>query len=330
MRAIALRLTIFAAAVAVLLVLVVQAIQRPVSGDTISLRALFTDANGLKTGDDIRVYGVAVGKVTAVALDDQQAAVQFTVLRSRPVYTNSVLAIRYQSLAGQRYIDIRQDPNPGERLTDSATIGTEHTVPSFDITQMFNGLKPILDEVSPGSVNKFAENVLAVIQGDGSGIGPALDSIEELSRYAGDRQAVISTIMSNLGEISGQIGGRSPNLVVLLRGIADVFTVFQAKIDGLIDFAEVAPSALGPLNSLMATLGFTENNNPDLRNLFPDPAAAVDMLNKLPGLLQAMAAMIPTPMPSGQPDLTCSKGNADLPGVVRVLIAGQRIAICKS
>nr|WP_025349892.1 MCE family protein [Nocardia nova] len=329
-RAIVVRLVVFAAVMAVLLVVIVQAIQRPVPGSTVAMRALFTDANGLRVGDDVRMYGVSVGKVTRLRLDDQQAGVEFTVLRTRPVYDNTVFAIRYQSLAGQRYIDVRQDPNPGRRLAGGATVGTDRTVPSFDITQLFNGLRPILDEISPGAVNKFAENVLAVVQGDGSGIGPALDSIEQISRYVGNRQAVISTIMRNLADISGQIGGRSPYLVTLLRGIADVFSVFQQKLDGLIDFAAAAPSALGPLNHLMATLGFTETTNPDLRDLFPDPQTAVDLLGKLPGLLQAMTAMIPAPTPAGRIDLACSKGDAALPGIVEVLVAGQRISICNS
>ncbi len=63
-----LRLVVFAAVMIALLVVVAQAIQRPVAGETTTLHAIFTDASGLKTADDVRMYGVPVGKVTRITL----------------------------------------------------------------------------------------------------------------------------------------------------------------------------------------------------------------------------------------------------------------------
>lgn len=334
-RGVIVRLTLFAAAMVVLLLIVISAILRPVGGDTSDYRAEFTDVSGLKTGDDVRMYGVQVGKVSGIDLDGTRAIVRFTVQRDRPVYVTSGLAIRYQTLTGQRYVDVRQPDEPAARLQPGSTIGVDKTIPSFDITQLFNGLQPVLQEFSPGALNQFAESVLAVIQGNGNGIGPALDAFEQLSRYVSDRQTVLSVIVTNLQGISNQIGGRSPHLVTLLRGIADVFSAFTVELDGLLDFSSVAPSALGPLNSLLKTLGFTEKDNPlleqDLRLLFPDPQAALDVLGRLPGLLQSLANLLPPADGSaGGVDLTCSKGTADVPAPFAVLIAGQRISICKS
>ncbi|MEV0251532.1 MlaD family protein [Nocardia sp. NPDC050712] len=333
LRAILVRLTLFAAAMIALLLIVVNAITRPIEGDTSSYTAEFTDASGLKTGDDVRMFGVGVGKVVGIDLRGTHAAVRLTVQSARPVYDTSVLAIRYQTLTGQRYVDIRQPDRPGLLLRGGAAIGVTNTVPSFDITQLFNGLQPVIQEFSPGALNQFTESMLAVIEGNGSGIGPALDAIEKLSRYTTDRQAVIATIVANLHTISTQIGGKSPHLVTLLQGIADVFTAFRAKLDGLLDFAAVAPTALGPLNRLLDTLGFTESANPDvyqdLMLLFPDPQAAADAIGRLPGLLQTMSNLLPPANAgAGQVSLACSRGNAELPQVLSVLVAGQRVAIC--
>ncbi|GAB4586225.1 MlaD family protein [Nocardia sp. IFM 10818] len=329
------RLGLFSTAMLALLLVVISAILRPVGGDTVSYQGEFTDVSGLKVGDDVRMFGVQVGKVTGIELRGTHGVIDFTVRGDRPVYTSSGLAIRYQTLTGQRYVDVRQPDSSGERLPAGALIGVERTVASFDITQLFNGLQPVLAEFSPGALNKFTENVLAVIEGDGDGIGPALDAFEQLSRYVSDRQAVLSLILSNLQAISSQIGGKSPHLVTLLRGIADVFTAFRTELDGLLDFAAVAPSALGPLNSLLTSLGFTENANPvlehDLRLLFPDPDQALDVLGRLPGLLQSLANLLPPADASASRiDPTCSKGAAEVPAPFSVLISGQRISICKN
>ncbi len=325
------KLAAFSVAMIVILATIVGAIQRAPSGPVQHHTALFTDANGLKSGDDVRMFGVAVGKVAAVGLRGNDAAVELRVQQGHAIYTNSTLAIRYQTLTGQRYVDIQQSPQPGGELAAGATIGTDRTVPSFDITTLFNGLQPVLAELSPAALNQFTESLLAVIEGNGSGIGPALDAIGKLGRHVSDRQVVISALMRNLAEISDKIGGRSPHLVVLLARIADVFTSLEQKIAGLVDFALTAPPVLAPLDSLLATFGLTPNTNPDIdtlvRKAFPDPGEAVELLQKIPSVLAALNTAIPS---STSVPRTCSRGAADdVPPVLQVLVDGQKVTICK-
>ncbi|MFI9504330.1 MlaD family protein [Nocardia sp. NPDC052566] len=329
-RGAAWRLGLFAAVMVVVLSLVLTAIKRPVAGDTEAHDALFTDANGLKVGDDVRMYGVQVGKVERISLDGDKAKVRLTVRTSTPIYDNSTLAIRYQNLTGQRYIDLQQRPNPGTRLAADARVGADMTIPSFDVTSLFNGLKPVLATMSPESVNQFTESMLAVIEGDGSGLGPAMDAIGKLAKYAGDRQQVIATLVRNMSEISDKVGGRVHNLVPLLARLTDVFEALRQNIGGLADFAMSAPSVLGPIDRLLGTVGLTKDSGQDIdaliRSIFPDPKQAVEVFGRLPGLLSALDAAMPRGTAGWQPE--CSNGTAQLPKQLQVLIAGQRVTLC--
>lgn len=329
-RGAAWRLALFAAVMVVVLSLILTAIKRPVAGDTEAHDAIFTDANGLKVGDDVRMYGVQVGKVEGISLAGDKAKVRLTVKTSTPIYDNSTLAIRYQNLTGQRYIDLQQKPNPGVRLAADARIEAKMTVPSFDVTSLFNGLKPVLATMSPESVNQFTESMLAVIEGDGSGIGPAMEAIGTLSKYVGDRQTVIATLVRNMSDISDRIGGRVHYLVPLLARLTDIFEALQANIGGLADFAMSAPSVLGPIDRLLGALGIGPDNAQNIdaliRALFPDPKEAVEVFGRLPGLLAAVDNALPRTVAGWKPE--CSKGNAEVPAPLRVLIAGQQVAIC--
>ncbi|OHU53266.1 MlaD family protein [Mycobacteroides chelonae] len=329
-RGVALRFAIFAAVMVTIAVGVAQTIQRPVAGKLNTYSALFSDVGGLKVGSDVRMFGVAVGKVQAIVLDGGEARVRFSVQRDRPLYVSSTLAIRYQNLVGQRYIEVRQPDSAGNLLPTDSTIGIDRTVGSFDITALFNGLEPMLKEFSPESVNQLAVNALAVLQGDDSRVGATLDAVSKLSHYVSDRQTVIAVLLRNFKDISEQIGGRSAQAGALIQGVADVFDGLQKQFDGLMHAIDVIPPVLGPLNSLLTTIGLTFPNNPDLahdlRVAFPDLDRAVRGLDHVPGILQALTLALPPR--SAEMNFTCSRGPAEMPQMLDVLIAGQRIVVC--
>ncbi|WP_433662071.1 MlaD family protein [Nocardia sp. CA-128927] len=323
------RLGLFTLVMIVLLGGVCTAIKRPVSGPTEPHNALFTDANGLKVGDDVRMYGVQVGKVDGVSLDGAQARVQLSLKTDAPIYDNSKLAIRYQNLTGQRYIDLQQQPQPGKRIPGGATVGTDHTVPSFDVTSMFNGLKPVLAAISPEEINQFSASMVALIEGDGNGIGPALEAIDKLAAHVKDRQTVIDAVLQNLSDLHDTAGGKIHYMVPILARLADIFSGLQSNMAGLAQFAATAPSVLGPLDNLFNALGLHSPDDVDalIHKTFPDPQQALEVFDKLPGLLAGFDAAIPQSSMAGwKPQ--CAKGQADVPQVLGVLIAGQQVAVC--
>ncbi|MFE3794059.1 MlaD family protein [Nocardia tengchongensis] len=324
------------AVVAVLMLLILagvfRAIERPVTGQTDVYTALFTDANGLRPGDDVRLYGVQVGKVQSVELAEAQAQVSFSVQRDHPLFTDTKVAVRYQNLTGFRFLEIRQPDEPGERRSAAAVFGIDQTFSAFDITTLFNGLQPVLRELSPDDLNQFTTSLLAVIDGDGTGLGPALGAIEKLSHYVSDRQSVLSTLVANLSRISDHLGGGSGSAMKLLVSLTDLFVVITDKLPGLIDFSNGIPPVLQPLRSMLTVLGLTGKQDSDLDALleqaFPDPYDALAVFDRMPGLIQAVTAAIPAGGSQALP--TCSQGSADAPEPLRILIAGQRIVLCKS
>lgn len=324
------RLGGFAAVMVILLLLILQAIQRPIAGPTDTYRAEFTDINGLQVGDDVRLYGVRIGTVTAVGLDGIDAAVTFALQRSYPLHPDTQLAIRYQTLTGKRYVDIQQRGADTRTLVAGSTIPTTRTVAAFDITTLFNGLQPVLAELTPGDVNQLATSVLAVINGDGTGLGPAVDAIQRISSYVVDRQQVVSTLIHNISTIAEHIGGDSGNAMVMLSRLTDIFVTLQQRSEGLVDFALTIPPVLTPTTQLLTTLGLSGDPNPDLNHLlgeaFPDPKQALDVLGRLPALIQSWTALIPAR--GSTVDHDCSHGAATAPAPLQILIGGQRITLC--
>lgn len=329
-RGLWIRIVVSVAVMAVVLVGVFRLIERPVDGQTDTYTALFTDANGLRLGDDVRLYGVQVGKVRDVELDGTLARVHFTVTRGHPLYTDTTVAVRYQNLTGFRYLEIQQPQQPGARRKPGAVFDTAHTVPAFDITTLFNGLQPVLAQLSPDDLNRFTSSILAVVQGDGNGIGPALDAIDQLSRYASDKQQVLSTLVSNFAQVSAHMAGKSGNAMKLMTNLTDLFVTITDKLPGLVQFGLEIPPMLRPLLDLLQVMGVTGQPNKDLdallHRVLPNPRQAADVLGRLPAFLQSLSQTLPATGPAAK--TTCSHGVAVAPEPLQVLIAGQRITIC--
>lgn len=75
-------------------------------GDAIEVTALFPNANGIDVGTDVRVAGLSIGEVTAVALDPEgyQAEVRMAIDPAANIPNDSSAAITSESLLGGSHI----------------------------------------------------------------------------------------------------------------------------------------------------------------------------------------------------------------------------------
>ena len=95
-------------------------------GDGYELQARFASVTGLRTGAEVEISGVRVGRVTGIHLDqDQSAAIVTMKLDSSVRLTDDVMAsVKTSGLIGDKYIDLApggsgEPLNPGDTITDT-------------------------------------------------------------------------------------------------------------------------------------------------------------------------------------------------------------------
>lgn len=326
------KLTVFLLIVAACSVFIVTALRTPIPGAKTSYEAVFTDVSGLFVGDSVRMSGVAVGKVESVELDGGKARVGFTVDTARSVYDNTKAAVRYQNLIGQRYLELLTEGKSGTKLAAGTTIPVQRTIPSFDVSKLFNGFKPMFDTLDPEQLNQFGGNLLRVIQGDGSGIGPVLADVDKLTKNARNSEAVIVLLIRNLGLVSQELGGKSAavgDLVSQLSGILRQFTDRTSAFLGAIDSAK---SVLVPLIPLLEDTrdAYDTGYGPIdglLRRLVPQTDQLTDLLALTPALVTGLNEAVPG---NGvRPRISCSNGEAAMPATADVILSTQNLVVCK-
>ena len=323
------RLGLAVALTAVLLIVLISGITHPVAAKTRSYTARFTDASGLHAGDDVRVRGVLVGKVDKPVLERRDgqslASVAFSLDNRYGVVADTRLAIKYQALTGTRYIDV---VNPSEQYSTAdlvTDVPTTMTQPSFDVTALFNGLQPVLATLSPEELNTFAANAANFLSGDSRGLAPMLDSIHKLTDLVANRQQVVAILMKNLSDTADAMGGHAKDLIQIIDWVNRPLDGALTVLDEFRKTQLYGPGFVEPVVRLVHNAGFYPDIDIDraLDRAFNNVDNFLDTFKFVP----VMWENIPQPAPDGAPQ-SCSRGRAQLPTVMDVLLNGQRVVLC--
>jgi phospholipid/cholesterol/gamma-HCH transport system substrate-binding protein len=70
------------------------------------LSANFDNISGLKTGDQVEISGVQVGKVVAISLSDDRAQVKMRINDSVKVDSDAIAAVKTSGIIGDKYVSI--------------------------------------------------------------------------------------------------------------------------------------------------------------------------------------------------------------------------------
>jgi phospholipid/cholesterol/gamma-HCH transport system substrate-binding protein len=199
------------------------------------------------------------------------------------------------------------------------------TQPSFDITVLFNGLQPVIATLSPEELNTFTANAVSYLSGDGGGLQPMLDSIRKLTEFVSDRQQVVATLMRNLAEVGDTMGGHSKGFIQILEWLNLPVDAALSVLDEFRKSQIYGPNFTAAVVDLLNKAGLKYGR--DMDAAFNRAFTNVDNFIESFKLVPVMWDNIPPPSQAGTPQ-SCSRGRAQLPATMDVLVNGQRVVLC--
>jgi phospholipid/cholesterol/gamma-HCH transport system substrate-binding protein len=323
------RLALAAAVSVVLLIVIANVITQPVDVTTRTYSADFTDASGLHEGADVRVRGVRVGKVDALRLKRSDgrslAEVKFTMDNQFSVVPASRLAIKFQALTGLRYVDVVGVAEASAAPHSISTVPTTMTQPSFDVTVLFNGLQPVLATLNTDQINTFTDNVASFLSGDGDGLGPMLDSIRQLTALVSNREQVIATLLQNLKTLADGTQGRSNEMIKLLELIKQPVESGMTVLDEFRKSQIYGPDFVAQALHLLDSAGLKPGIDIDdaFDRAITNSYDFLEAAKRVPVIWENIG-----PPPVNGTPAPCSKGRAELPLPMDVLLNGRKVVLC--
>lgn len=261
-------------------------------GSTASYYARFTDVTGLNEGDDVRIAGVRVGQVDSIRVVDRRIAqVRFSVEADRRLPRSVTAEIRYRNIVGQRYVQLARGTGPvGATLPRGGTIPLSQTTPPLDLTDLFNGFRPLFRALPPNEVNRLAGEIVQVFQGQGATVGDLLSSTASLTNTLADKDKVIGDLIRNLNRVLKTVNSRSGKL-------ADLVTTLQRLVSGLAQDREPIGTAITALSDLTnSTAGLLHDARPPLKSDINGLSRLAGNLDDNSGTVETFLKRLPTKM----------------------------------
>jgi phospholipid/cholesterol/gamma-HCH transport system substrate-binding protein len=272
------KIIIFVVVTTVLTLVLAATIANVAVSNTRTYHAMFADATGLNSGDDVRIAGVRVGQVKSVKVASKRyAEVTFGVKKIITLDTSTKASVRYLNLVGQRYLALSEGVSTGETLKANQSIPLQQTTPPLDLTVLFNGFKPLFRALTPEDVNKLSYEVIQVLQGEGGTVDSLLAHTASLTNTIADRDHVVGEVIKNLNVVLTTVEQRD-------QGLSDLLLQLQRLVSGLAGDRDIIAESIGRFDALA---GSTASLLHDIR---PSLKTDIAQLNKVTATLGSTQA----------------------------------------
>ncbi len=199
---------------AVLGLLVFYSSSLPLVGAGTTYRAFFTEAAGLRTGNEVRIAGVKVGQVSGVALQDDVVEVDFQV-KGAWVGDRSTAAIKIRTALGQKYLAL--DPLGTQPLDPSVAIPASRTTSPFDVQQALSGLTTTVEQIDTAQLAQSFDVLSDAFADTPASVRGALQGLTALSRTISSRDTQLATLLKNTRAITATLDERGPQVAALIQ-----------------------------------------------------------------------------------------------------------------
>jgi virulence factor Mce-like protein len=275
--------------------LIWKAIAGPPGGPTWT--AEFTNARGLLPGNDVRVDGAAVGRITSISLSSRGTALvrfQLAERAARP-RSDAVAAIEPSDLLGDTFMSL----SPGTaRSPLHGEITAEHTVNAPRLDEVLGAFQP---SVRDGLRVMLVEGGLA-LAGRGGDLGRATVALRPALQAAGSvlgeidsQNGSIANLLGPAQQVAGELDSRRSDLGPLLDNLARTLGATAGASSELGRGLSGLPSMLGRLRATAVGLSAAATTATPLAQQLGTSARPLgEALVGLPPLVSRVRAAAPT------------------------------------
>jgi virulence factor Mce-like protein len=292
------------------------------------VRAEFTTAFNLFSGESVDVNGLAVGKISGVSyapsLGGGGAIVEIGVSDHHfyPLHAGTTVEIRWGSTIGNgtRRLDLVPGPASAPVIPSGGIIDTQDTLPAVDLDQVLN----VFTKTTRTHLTSYLGNLASGVSGNETALHNGINTAPPAVLAA---NGVLSDLASNTYALQGLIyngdrvtsvlASRAPAISDLVTVAGQTFSALSTHANGIEQSIKDLPGALsearGTLGRLDSSVGILNGLITDIR---PGAAKLTPLAVAIRPTLAALRRIVPTAVS------TLTQATAAAPSITSLLNAG--------
>jgi phospholipid/cholesterol/gamma-HCH transport system substrate-binding protein len=177
--------------------------------------AAFSEAGGLRAGDDVRLAGVKVGEVERVSLDGGHVRVDFRVTEPATFGDRTGASIRIKTLLGQKFLSL--EPGGSGQLDAGSEIPLDRTVAVYDVVTAFSDLAEHSEAIDTAQLATALDTLATEFADTPDEVRAALDGLSRLSTTIASRDEQLRQLLQRTSRVTGVLADRDEELSGLIK-----------------------------------------------------------------------------------------------------------------
>lgn len=246
--------------------------------NTYSVTAYFTDAAGLKAGDNVKVAGLEAGKVGSIEISGGEVAVELKVNSDVKMPEDSDAEIAIETLLGKKNVTLFAGTS--ERIfEDGDEIPSDRTRTPVSLIDLADTSVPLLEESDADAFEQFMEEITAITEGKREQVTSLVENFGDVAAAIDLRREELKRLIDSLRVVAGTFAERDQTLVNLIDNFdvvlgnlaertADIEELLHATEAASNETADLVTRKRKVLDSMLANLAKTlrilDNHQVDL------------------------------------------------------------------
>lgn len=220
----------------------------PIIGAGTKYTAEFSEAAGLKKGNEVRIAGVKVGSVQDVRLDGDKVLIDFRT-QDAWIGNETTASIQIKTLLGQKFLAL--DPKGPDAADPAKAIPLSRTVSPYDVVDAFSDAAKDIEETDTDQLATSMRVLSEAFSGTPPEIRGSIDGVARLSeslakrdeqlrklfgatkqttQVLADRNAEFERLLANGGQLLAELNVRQQAISQLLSGAKTIGAELSALV----------------------------------------------------------------------------------------------------
>ncbi|WP_040783810.1 MCE family protein [Nocardia pneumoniae] len=259
--------------VAIVLLVTVSAFfldRLPIIGAGTKYTAEFTEAAGLKKGNEVRIAGVKVGSVSDVRLDGDRVVVDFRT-QDAWIGNETTASIQIKTLLGQKYLAL--DPRGSKPADPDTRIPLSRTVSPYDVVDAFTDAARNIDQIDTAQLATSMRVLSEAFATTPPEIRGSIDGVARLSETLAKRDQELKKLFAATRQTTQILADRNAEFERLLASGGQLLAELNIRQRSIAQLLDGARTVSAELTALVHDN--EEQIGPALTNL----RASIDLLN---------------------------------------------------